>query len=325
MEVRYSKVLTQHDRADLTNPDSTAKNTYSKYMDRILSAVGFKCAATSTDGKENTSIIQNLLAIAAENVSAGRLLHTQKAAATSLSQQPSSKLPVSAFFVGLLTFALPEVSIPFITSSLGLLPLPDARTLDPSVDANHAAGASSHPITLWMIGMPWVEDEKAAPAEGESAENEEQEETQREMRIRVEREMRAENDAKQSELRKCRDGETLRKMRMRVKREMHDENDAKQSELRECQAIVEQQEEGKHINFKERHDSWRYDRRYQWHWVCSCCDPTAAEKEQEMRWGYVSSVEEGLCDLPAASVEGVRSHLSSNRHQRSKHKTQSMV
>jgi hypothetical protein len=54
VEVRYSKVLTKHDRADLTNPDSTAKNTYSKYMDRILSAVGFKCAATSTDGKEDS-------------------------------------------------------------------------------------------------------------------------------------------------------------------------------------------------------------------------------------------------------------------------------
>ena len=39
---------------DLTNPDSTAKNTYSKFMDRILSAVGFECTATSTDGKENS-------------------------------------------------------------------------------------------------------------------------------------------------------------------------------------------------------------------------------------------------------------------------------
>ena len=54
VEVRYSKVLSKHNRADLTNPDSTVKNTYAKYMDRILSAVGFKCAATSTDGKEDS-------------------------------------------------------------------------------------------------------------------------------------------------------------------------------------------------------------------------------------------------------------------------------
>ena len=54
MEVRYSKVLTKYDRNDLANPDSTVKNTYSKYMDRILSAVGFKCAATSRDGKKDS-------------------------------------------------------------------------------------------------------------------------------------------------------------------------------------------------------------------------------------------------------------------------------
>ena len=50
----YSKVLTKYDRKDLTDPDSTVKNTYSKYMDRILSTVGFKCAATSTDGKDDS-------------------------------------------------------------------------------------------------------------------------------------------------------------------------------------------------------------------------------------------------------------------------------
>ena len=50
----YSKVLTKCDRKDLTDPDSTVKNTYSKYMDRILSTVGFKCAATSTDGKDDS-------------------------------------------------------------------------------------------------------------------------------------------------------------------------------------------------------------------------------------------------------------------------------
>jgi hypothetical protein len=54
IEVRYSKVQSKHNRADLTNPDSTVKNTYAKYMDRILSAVGFKCAATSADGKEDS-------------------------------------------------------------------------------------------------------------------------------------------------------------------------------------------------------------------------------------------------------------------------------
>ena len=53
VEVRYSKVITKYDRNDLADPNSTVKNTYSKYMDRVLSTLGFKCATTSTDGKDN--------------------------------------------------------------------------------------------------------------------------------------------------------------------------------------------------------------------------------------------------------------------------------
>ena len=50
------EVVTEYDRDDLTDPDSTVKNTYSKYMDRILAAMRFRCDATSTDGKGNSHL-----------------------------------------------------------------------------------------------------------------------------------------------------------------------------------------------------------------------------------------------------------------------------
>ena len=113
MEVRYSKVVTKYDRNDLTNPDSTVKNTYAKYMDRILSAVGFKCAATSTDGKDNSHMaVMTAISDFCEqsdplNGSRKKIMHDH-----AMSILTSAELEAQVRFVSFLTSKNPAASFP---------------------------------------------------------------------------------------------------------------------------------------------------------------------------------------------------------------------
>ena len=112
-EVKYSKVVTKYGRNDLTNPDSTVKNKYAKYMDRFLSAVGFKCAATSTDGKDNNHMaVMTAISDFCEqsdplNGSRKKIMHDH-----TMSILTSAELEAQARFVSFLTSKNPVAPFP---------------------------------------------------------------------------------------------------------------------------------------------------------------------------------------------------------------------